>query len=76
MKHIIQFSGGAGSWAAAKLVAAQHGTEDMVLLFADTRMEDHDLYRFLVEASSDSLALFCAVMLGIVIGYLLGHYVG
>lgn len=48
----------------------------MVLLFADTRMEDHDLYRFLVEASSDSLALFCAVMLGIVIGYLLGHYVG
>lgn len=47
------FSGGIGSWAAAKRVAAAHGTGDMVLLFADTMMEDEDLYRFLNEASEN-----------------------
>lgn len=53
MKHIVQFSGGAGSWGAAKLVVHAHGTEDVLLLFADTRMEDEDLYRFLIEAAAD-----------------------
>jgi hypothetical protein len=52
-KHIVRFSGGAGSWAAAKRVAEQHGTADMTLLYADTRMEDEDLYRFLVQAASN-----------------------
>ncbi len=47
------FSGGAGSWAAAKRVAAQYGTGDLQLVFADTAMEDPDLYRFLNEASVD-----------------------
>lgn len=53
MKHVVMFSGGVGSWAAAKRVAAQHGTADLILLFADTLMEDADLYRFLREASAD-----------------------
>jgi 3'-phosphoadenosine 5'-phosphosulfate sulfotransferase (PAPS reductase)/FAD synthetase len=53
IKHIVMFSGGVGSWAAAKRVAAKHGTADMVLLFADTKMEDEDLYRFLQQASDN-----------------------
>lgn len=35
---------------AAKRVAEQHGTENLVLLFADTLIEDEDLYRFVTEA--------------------------
>ncbi|MEV4806848.1 hypothetical protein AB0K18_43210 [Nonomuraea sp. NPDC049421] len=49
-KHVIQMSGGAGSFLAAERVKAQHGTHDMVLLFADTGTEDPDLYRFLDDA--------------------------
>ena len=50
-KHVVMFSGGAGSWMAAKRVVQEHGTESIVLLFADTMMEDDDLYRFLIESS-------------------------
>jgi len=53
VKHVVMFSGGAGSWLAAKRVAAQHGTDDLVLLFADTRIEDPDLYRFLDDAAAN-----------------------
>ncbi len=53
MKHVVMFSGGAGSWAAAKRVAAQHGTDDLTLLFADTKVEDPDLYRFLFDAAEN-----------------------
>ena len=53
MKHIVNFSGGIGSWAAAKRVVAKHGPDDVVLLFADTLMEDEDTYRFLHEAASN-----------------------
>ncbi len=53
MKHLIMFSGGIGSWATAKRVAQEHGTADMILLFADTRFEDQDLYRFLHEAAEN-----------------------
>jgi hypothetical protein len=53
MKHVVMFSGGAGSWAAAKRVAAEYGTADLILLFADTRVEDRDTYRFLHEAASE-----------------------
>lgn len=53
MKHVVMFSGGNGSWAAAKRVAERHGTENMVLLFTDTRMEDEDLYRFIKEAAAN-----------------------
>lgn len=42
------FSGGIGSWAAAKRVPAP-----ATLVFADTRIEDEDLYRFLEEAAAD-----------------------
>lgn len=45
------FSGGTGSWAAAKRVVEKHGTRDVSLLFTDTRMEDEDLYRFLAEGA-------------------------
>lgn len=53
MKHVVMFSGGAISWATAKRVAAASGTDDLTLLFADTRMEDEDLYRFLREAAAN-----------------------
>jgi len=53
VKHLVMFSGGVGSWATAKRVAEKHGTDDMVLLFADTMMEDEDLYRFLDEAAAN-----------------------
>lgn len=51
MHHIIMFSGGAGSYCAAKRVVAQHGKENVTLLFADTKTEDEDLYRFLNDAA-------------------------
>ena len=53
IQHLVMFSGGVGSWAAAKRVAMQHGTENMTLLFADTKMEDKDLYRFIDEAAEN-----------------------
>lgn len=53
IEHIVNFSGGVGSYCAAKRVAARHGTDHMVLLFADTLIEDADLYRFLGEAADD-----------------------
>lgn len=49
-KHVVMFSGGVGSWMTAKRVAEQHGSEQMFLLFADTLIEDPDLYRFTAEA--------------------------
>jgi hypothetical protein len=52
-RHVVMFSGGITSWATARRVAAQHGTDNMTLLFADTLIEDDDLYRFLDEASAD-----------------------
>ena len=51
--HLVMFSGGAGSWAAGRRVVERHGPEDTRLLFADTLMEDEDLYRFLEEAAAD-----------------------
>jgi len=52
-QRVVNFSGGVGSWAAARRVADQHGTDGLVLLFADTLIEDEDLYRFLKEAATD-----------------------
>jgi hypothetical protein len=49
--HVVQFSGGIGSWAAAQRVAKRYGTSNLVLLFADVRVEDEDLYRFLDDAA-------------------------
>ena len=53
MQHVVMFSGGVGSWAAAKRVAEKHGTDNLILLFADTLIEDEDLYRFLDEAAAN-----------------------
>lgn len=53
MKHVVMFSGGVGSWAAAKRVAEKHGTDDLTLLFTDTLIEDEDLYRFIEEAAAN-----------------------
>lgn len=53
MKHIVLFSGGIGSWMAARRVKEKVGRENMILLFTDTLIEDKDLYRFLQEASEN-----------------------
>lgn len=52
-KHVVMFSGGIGSWAAAKRVAHERGTDNLYLLFTDTKIEDEDLYRFLPEAAAN-----------------------
>ena len=47
MKHIVQFSGGAGSAMAAYLVAQKQPKKDIILLFHDVRGgHDEDMYRF------------------------------
>lgn len=51
--HVVMFSGGVGSWAAARRVADTYGTANLTLLFADTLMEDEDLYRFVDQAAAD-----------------------
>ena len=53
MKHVVSLSGGVGSWETAKRVAAKHGTADLYLLFADTRIEDESLYKFLVQGAAN-----------------------
>lgn len=58
MKHVVMFSGGIGSWAAAKIVAQTYGTNDLYLVFSDVKGvgdnphigEDPDTYRFIDEA--------------------------
>ena len=52
-QHVVMFSGGVGSWMTAKRVVEAHGTENVILLFADTLMEDEDLYRFVYESAAD-----------------------
>ncbi|MBR8661144.1 hypothetical protein [Brevibacillus sp. NL20B1] len=53
MKHIVMYSGGIGSWAAAKRVVQRYGKENVILLFTDTLIEDEDLYRFLDETAAE-----------------------
>ncbi|WP_019632461.1 hypothetical protein [Actinomadura atramentaria] len=50
--HVVQWSGGIGSWATAQRVAAAHGTDRMILLFADVLVEHPDLYRFSRQAAA------------------------
>lgn len=50
--HVVMFSGGIASWAAAERTVARHGAAGTVLLFCDTLIEDADLYRFLDEAAA------------------------
>lgn len=51
LTHIIMLSGGVGSFFAAKRVIEniKKPKEKVVLLFADTFIEDEDLYRFLKD---------------------------
>ena len=51
-KHIINFSGGLCSFWAAHRVVEKHGTENITLLFADTLIEDAELYEFNEQASA------------------------
>lgn len=52
--YLTQFSGGKGSYGAAKLIQARLEPGDRhVLLFTDTLGEDEDLYRFMEDAVKD-----------------------
>lgn len=53
LTRIVMFSGGIGSWGTAKRVAEKYGTKNLILLFADTKIEDEDTYRFLHEAAAN-----------------------
>jgi len=52
-QFLVNFSGGVCSWAAAKRLANEYGPESMTLLFADTKGEHPDTYRFLHEAAAN-----------------------
>lgn len=49
VKHIVMTSGGVGSFVTLCLVVEEFGAENVVSLFADTLIEDEDLYRFLED---------------------------
>jgi len=51
--RVVMLSGGAGSWGAARRVVDHHGRKGLTLLFADTLIEDDDLYRFVLEAAAN-----------------------
>lgn len=51
--RVVMFSGGVGSWATARRVRERWGLDGLQLLFADTLIEDEDVYRFLDEAAAD-----------------------
>lgn len=50
MKHVVMYSGGIGSYFAAKRVVQKENPNEVILLFTDTLMEDEDLYRFISES--------------------------
>lgn len=52
LKHILHLSGGIASWNALLRVVEREGPSDVVCLFADTYMEDEDLYRFLIQGTA------------------------
>ena len=47
MKAVVMFSGGKGSFLSAKRAADKFGAQEVVLLFADTMVEDPDVYEFI-----------------------------
>ena len=53
ISNLVFFSGGLGSWAAAKRVALREDVTALTLLFADTQIEDEDLHRFLEDATAN-----------------------
>lgn len=55
MLHVVMFSGGIGSWYSAWRVRQSiTPADDLILLFADTLIEDQSLYDFL-EPAADSV---------------------
>ncbi len=50
--RVVMVSGGLGSFEAAHRVLERYGKKNVHLWFADTRMEDEDLYRFLNEVEA------------------------
>ncbi|MDR7257747.1 hypothetical protein J2X47_001927 [Sphingomonas sp. BE270] len=54
-RRYTMFSGGEGSYRAAKIDRARHPAADYGLVFTDTLYEDADTYRFLIEAAADVL---------------------
>jgi hypothetical protein len=48
--HVVQYSTGAGSAEVAVRVVEEHGVDNVVLLTADTTVEDVDNWRFAEEA--------------------------
>ncbi len=51
MKHVVQYSTGAGSAEVAWRVVDKYGAENTVLLSADTKVEDEDNWRFAKEVA-------------------------
>ena len=51
MDHVIFYSGGMSSFFTAQRVVKKYGSENVKLLFTDTKYEDEDLYRFLKEGA-------------------------
>lgn len=51
-QHVVNFSGGVCSFWAAHRVIERYGRNNVTLLFADTKMEDEDLYRFNDQVSA------------------------
>ena len=49
MNHVVMFSGGLSSWATCYRIDPAEG-DRLCLVFADTKMEDPDLYRFVDDA--------------------------
>lgn len=49
MTYIVQFSTGLGSAEVARRLINEHGSEQVILLTADTLVEDHDNWRFAGE---------------------------
>lgn len=52
-RHVVMFSGGEGSFRAAKIQRFRHPDADLRLVFTDTLYEDADTYRFLIEAAAN-----------------------
>lgn len=52
MEYVVSYSGGLGSFAAAHRLMHAHPDARITLVFADTLIEDEDLYRFLRESAS------------------------
>ncbi len=54
-RRYVMFSGGEGSYRAAKIDRARYPAAEFGLVFTDTLYEDADTYRFLIESAADVL---------------------